>query len=242
MSEIILPNRDISSMDFKAGTLLLVDKPITWTSFDVVNKIRYRLKKRLGVKKIKVGHAGTLDPLATGLLVICTGLYTKKLQALQGKDKTYTGVITVGATRPSYDLETDIDQTFPIDHIDASLIEQTKQQFLGPIDQIPPVFSAIKVDGLRVYKKARKGEAVKMEPRKVMIHDFSITKIELPDIHFSVTCSKGTYIRSLAYDFGKALRSGGHLSSLRRTAIGQYKIEDAWELDELITGLEGEQD
>lgn len=224
--------------DFINGATLLVDKPQGWTSFDVVNKIRYRLKHRLKVKKIKVGHAGTLDPMATGLLVICTGKFTKKLQNLQGLDKTYTGTMTLGATTPSYDQETSIDETFPIDHIDKALIEENRQQFLGEISQIPPMFSAIKVDGQPLYKKARKGETVEVQPRKVLITSFDITHIDIPSLDFEVTCSKGTYIRSLANDFGKALQSGAYLSALRRTRIGPYKIEDAWNLEHLIELLE----
>lgn len=224
--------------DFINGATLLVDKPKGWTSFDVVNKIRYRLKHRLKVKKIKVGHAGTLDPMATGLLIICTGKGTKKLHSLQGLDKTYTGTITLGATTPSFDQETSIDETFPLDHIDKALIEETRQRFLGEISQVPPMFSAIKVDGQPLYKKARKGESVEIQPRKVLITSFEITNIDIPLLDFEVTCSKGTYIRSLANDFGKALQSGAYLSALRRTRIGPYKIEDAWNLDHLIELLE----
>lgn len=224
--------------DFINGATLLVDKPQGWTSFDVVNKIRYRLKHRLKVKKIKVGHAGTLDPMATGLLVICTGKFTKKLQSLQGLDKTYTGTMTLGATTPSFDQETSIDETFPIDHIDEALIQETRPQFMGEISQVPPMFSAIKVDGQPLYKKARKGQMVEVQPRKVLITSFEITNIEIPTLDFEVTCSKGTYIRSLANDFGKALQSGAYLSALRRTRVGPYKIEDAWNLDHLIELLE----
>ncbi|MBX2877481.1 MAG: tRNA pseudouridine(55) synthase TruB [Saprospiraceae bacterium] len=224
--------------DFINGATLLVDKPEGWTSFDVVNKIRYRLKHRLKVKKIKVGHAGTLDPMATGLLIICTGKATKQLHNMQGLDKTYTGTITLGATTPSFDQETAIDETYPIDHIDADLMERTKQQFLGEISQVPPMFSAIKVDGQPLYKKARKGQTVEVQPRKVVISSFDITSIDIPAVDFQVSCSKGTYIRSLANDFGKALQSGAYLSALRRTRVGSYRIEDAWNLDKLIELLE----
>jgi len=226
--------------DFQKGTLLLVDKPLDWTSFDVVNKIRYKIKHRLGVKKIKVGHSGTLDPMATGLLLICTGKFTKKLHEFQGLGKEYTGTITLGGTTPSYDKETPIDATFPIDHIDQELIEQARQQFTGDIEQIPPMFSAIKVDGQPLYKKARKGITIEVKPRPITIHRFDFEDIKIPDLSFIVSCTKGTYIRSLAYDFGKAVRSGGYLTSLRRTKIGDYNIEDAWNLEELIQYIEGD--
>ena len=220
--------------NFKEGATLLVNKPLTWTSFDVVNKIRYQLKKTLNVKKIKVGHAGTLDPLATGLLIICTGKYTKKLAEFQGLDKEYTGVITLGATTPSYDKETEIDATFSIEHITKELIESVRISMIGEQAQMPPVFSAIKVNGQPMYKKARAGQEVKRDPRTIKIHEFELTQIELPDVQFRVVCSKGTYIRSLAYDFGKALNSGAHLAELCRTKIGDFQLENAWELDNLI--------
>ncbi|MEM8909359.1 MAG: tRNA pseudouridine(55) synthase TruB [Bacteroidota bacterium] len=224
--------------DFQAGALLLVDKPKDWTSFDVVNKIRYRLKQLLGVKKIKVGHAGTLDPMATGLLLICTGKMTKQVSKYQGLPKTYTGTLCLGATTPSYDAETEIDQNFSIEHIDPELIEQARQQFLGAIQQIPPMFSAIKVDGQPLYKKARKGITVEVKARPVEIFRFDLLNQSLPEIDFEVECSKGTYIRSLAHDFGKALRSGAYLNRLCRTHIGEYALKDAWQLDELIAFLE----
>lgn len=224
--------------DFQAGATLLVNKPKGWTSFDVVNKIRYKLKHRLEIKKIKVGHAGTLDPMATGLLIICTGKFTKKLANFQGLSKEYTGEITLGATTPSFDAETEIDQTFPTEHIDAELIEYTRNTFLGEQEQYPPMFSAIKVDGQPLYKKARKGIVVEVKPRPVNILDFEITDVELPKVQFRVACSKGTYIRSLAFDFGKAMQSGGYLTELTRTKIGEYKLSDAWELEDLISKLE----
>lgn len=224
--------------DFKKGALLLIDKPLEWTSFDVVNKIRYALKRKLNVKKIKVGHSGTLDPMATGLLVICTGKFTKRLNELQGLGKCYQGTILLGATTPSYDSETKIDERFPTEHISPELLEEVRQQFVGELQQVPPIFSAVKVDGQPLYKKARKGQTVEIEPRTVTISDFEIARIQLPEIDFKVTCSKGTYIRSLAYDFGKACKSGGYLTALRRTKIGDFSIQDAWQLEEFIEYLE----
>jgi len=229
----------LEGYNFLEGAILLVNKPKTWTSFDVVNKLRYKLKHRLGVKKIKVGHSGTLDPMATGLLIICTGKFTKKLHQFQEYPKQYTGTITLGATTPSFDQETEIDATFPTDHIDQALLEQARLQYMGDLQQYPPMFSAIKVDGQPLYKKARQGIKVEVKPRPVTIYDFEFTNIDLPLVDFKVDCSKGTYIRSLAYDFGKAVRSGGYLSSLCRTSIGEYLLEDAWELEDLVAVLEG---
>ncbi len=231
-------NAPLSKLNFQEGTTLLVDKPLTWTSFDVVNKLRFKLKYRLGVKKIKVGHAGTLDPMATGLLIICTGKFTKKLASYQAQEKEYTGTIELGATTPSFDKETPIDTTYPTEHITSDLIEQARQQFLGEIEQYPPMFSAIKVDGQPLYKKARKGIKVEVKPRPVEIKQFEITRFEENEVDFRVVCSKGTYIRSLAYDFGKALRSGAHLSALCRTRIGEYQLSNAWDLEELVRLLE----
>lgn len=223
---------------FVDGSCLLVDKPSEWTSFDVVNKIRSSLKYNLGLKKLKVGHAGTLDPLATGLLIVCTGKFTKKLGEYQGLKKEYIGTIHLGATTPSFDRETEPDAHYPTDHITPEMLEKARQSFLGKIEQLPPIYSAIKVDGQPLYKKARKGEMVEVKPRKVKIHDFELTKIEMPKVDFLVQCSKGTYIRSLAHDFGKQLNSGAYLSSLRRTSIGGFKIEDAWNLEALIDHIE----
>ena len=223
---------------FIEGTCLLVDKPSGWTSFDVVNKIRSSLKYNLGVKKLKVGHAGTLDPLATGLLIICTGKFTKKLNEYQGLPKEYTGTIFLGKTTPSYDGETEADGHFPTDHITPELLEQAKSSFLGDIEQLPPIYSAIKVDGQPLYKKARKGEMVEVEPRPVHIYDFDIDHANLPEVTFRVKCSKGTYIRSLAHDYGKAVNSGAYLSALRRTKIGDFHVKDAWELESLIDHIE----
>ena len=214
--------------DYQIGRILLIDKPLNWTSFQAVNKIKYALINKVGLpKKFKIGHAGTLDPLATGLLLVCTGKFTKRITELQGQAKEYTGTFFIGATTPSYDLETEIDESFPISHIDETVIQETVKQFLGEIDQKPPIYSAIKKDGVRLYEHARAGESVEIEPRKTTIHDFEITRIALPEIDFRVVCSKGTYIRSLAYDFGKALNSGAHLTALRRTKIGDYHVENA---------------
>lgn len=215
----------MTAEDFLEGQILLIDKPLTWSSFQAVNKLKYGLIRKYQLpKKFKIGHAGTLDPLATGLLIICTGKFTKKITEIQAQAKEYTGTIIVGATTPSYDLETQIDATFPTEHITEALILETTKQFLGEIDQKPPVFSAIKKDGKRLYEHARAGEEVEIAFRKTTIHEFEITRIALPEIDFRVKCSKGTYIRSLAYDFGMALNSGGHLSALRRTKIGDYDV------------------
>jgi len=220
------------------GELLLIDKPLNWTSFQVVNKIRWELKNKFGIKKLKVGHAGTLDPLATGLLLVCTGKMTKKISEIQALVKEYTGTFTMGATTPSYDLETPIDGTFPIDHLDDNALKEVINQFTGVVDQYPPVFSAIKKDGRRLYEYARKGEEIKINSRQVEISVFELTEIKLPTIDFYVKCSKGTYIRSLANDYGKALGSGAHLSSLRRTAIGLHRIEDASTIEQITVELE----
>ncbi|HPW99003.1 MAG TPA: tRNA pseudouridine(55) synthase TruB [Flavobacterium sp.] len=215
--------------DFQNGQILLIDKPLTWSSFQAVNKLKYLLKRKYNLpKSFKIGHAGTLDPLATGLLIVCTGKFTKKITEIQGQAKEYTGTITVGATTPSYDLETEVDETFPIVHISEELIQETTKQFLGEINQKPPIFSAIKKDGIRLYEHARAGETVEIPFRKTTIHEFEITRVALPEIDFRVQCSKGTYIRSLAFDFGNALQSGAHLSALRRTKIGDYSVENGF--------------
>ena len=213
--------------DFQNGQILLIDKPLTWSSFQAVNKLKYLLKRKYNLSKsFKIGHAGTLDPLATGLLIVCTGKFTKKITEIQSQFKEYTGTITVGATTPSYDLETEVDKTFPTAHITTEMIHETVKQFLGEIDQKPPIFSALKKDGVRLYEHARAGEEIEIPTRKTTIHEFEITRISLPQIDFRVQCSKGTYIRSLAFDFGKALQSGAYLSALRRTKIGEYSVEN----------------
>ncbi len=226
--------------DFLAGQVLLIDKPLNWTSFQAVNKLRWEIRQAFNIKKIKVGHAGTLDPLATGLLIICTGKMTKQINTFQGQEKEYTGTFVLGSTTPSYDLETEIDNTFSTKHITEDLIHQTTTQFIGDIEQFPPIFSALKKDGKRLYEFARAGETVEIKSRTVHISEFEITKIENNNIHFRVVCSKGTYIRSLAYDFGKALNSGAHLSSLRRTRIGDFKISNAISLEKFIENLASE--
>lgn len=231
----------ISAEDFLNGQVVLIDKPLHWTSFQAVNKMKWALKSKLGLKKIKIGHAGTLDPLATGLLIVCTGKFTKKITELQGQAKEYTGTFFIGATTPSYDLETEIDQTFPIEHIDTALIHQTVQQFLGEIDQKPPIFSAIKKDGVRLYEHARNGTEIEIAFRKTTIHEFEITRIALPEIDFRVICSKGTYIRSLAYDFGKAMESGSHLTALHRTKIGDYLVGDSISPEDFENSIVGDE-
>ncbi|WP_456422607.1 tRNA pseudouridine(55) synthase TruB [Lutibacter sp.] len=223
--------------DFKNGQVLLIDKPLKWTSFQVVNKLRWHIRRQFNLKKIKVGHAGTLDPLATGLLIICTGKFTKKINEYQGQEKEYIGEITLGATTPSYDLETEINATFSTKHITDELIYSTSKKFIGSLEQRPPIFSALKKDGKRLYELAREGKTTEIKLRKITISTFEITKIDLPIIKFRVVCSKGTYIRSLAYDFGKALNSGAHLSGLRRTKIGNFKVEDSLGIDEFIASL-----
>ncbi|WP_179021669.1 tRNA pseudouridine(55) synthase TruB [Winogradskyella forsetii] len=223
--------------DFKNGQVLLIDKPLKWTSFQVVNKLRWSIRQAFNIKKIKVGHAGTLDPLATGLLVICTGKMTKQINTFQGQEKEYTGTFVLGSTTPSFDLETEVNETFPTEHITDDLIHATTQQFIGKIDQFPPVFSAIKKDGKRLYEFARAGEDVEIKSRQVEITEFEITQISNHELHFRVVCSKGTYIRSLAHDFGKALNSGAHLSALRRTRIGDFKVEDALTPETFIENL-----
>ena len=222
---------------FLEGKVLLIDKPLHWTSFQAVNKIRWHIKQCFKIKKIKVGHAGTLDPLATGLLIICCGKETKNINTYQGQIKEYAGTFTIGATTPSYDLETEVDKTYPIDHISETLVKETTQQFIGTIQQKPPIFSAIKKDGKRLYELARKGETTEIKSREVTISEFEITNINFPKVDFRVVCSKGTYIRSLAYDFGLALNSGAHLSALRRTKIGNFSVDNSLTIDGFIESL-----
>ena len=222
------------SFDFKTGEILLVDKPLHWTSFQVVNKLRWKIKTRIGVKKIKVGHAGTLDPLASGLLILCTGKKTKDIESYMGLEKVYSGSITLGSTTPSYDMETEVDHTFPTEHITEDLIRQAAQNMVGEYDQMPPIFSAKKIGGRKAYKLARNGEEVKLNPKRIEIQQFDIVSIKENVVEFIITCSKGTYIRSIAHDFGIALNSGAHLTSLRRDKIGQFDVKNAHSIDEWI--------
>ena len=228
----------LTEEDYKFGQVLLIDKPLNWTSFQVVNKMRWEIRQAFNIKKIKVGHAGTLDPLATGLLIICTGKMTKQIDSFQGQIKEYTGTITLGGTTPSYDLESEINETFPTSHITKALVEETTAQFTGEIDQFPPIFSALKKDGKRLYEFARAGETVEIKSRKITIEAFEIISFEANQVDFRVVCSKGTYIRSLAHDFGKALNSGAHLSALRRTKIGDYHVDNAQSLETFVHQFE----
>jgi len=239
--------------DYLSGQVLLIDKPLNWTSFQVVNKLRWEIRQAFNIKKIKVGHAGTLDPLATGLLIICTGKMTKQIDSFQAQIKEYTGTFTIGSTTPSFDLETEVNETFPTKHITEDLIHHTTKQFIGEIQQFPPIFSAIKKGGKRLYEFARAGETVEIKSRSVTISEFEITEIDTStksilgkverlstdsiNIDFRVVCSKGTYIRSLANDFGKALQSGAHLSALRRTKIGKFHVNNAVSIESFILSL-----
>jgi tRNA pseudouridine55 synthase len=228
----------MDAQDFKNGQVLIIDKPLNWTSFQVVNKIRWAIRRKFHLKKIKVGHAGTLDPLATGLLIVCTGKFTKKIDTYQAEEKEYTGTITLGASTPSYDLETEIEQTYPVDHITEEDIMETARSFLGQIEQRPPLYSAIKKDGVRLYELARKGEKTEIKTRRVTISCFDITKVDMPLIHFRIRCSKGTYIRSIANDFGEKLNCGAHLSSLRRTRSGDFDMSRALTPEEFVLKLD----
>lgn len=224
--------------DFKAGEILCLDKPYEWTSFGLVAKIRYELCKKLKVKKLKVGHAGTLDPLATGVLIICTGKATKRITELQAHTKEYIATIRLGATTPSFDLEKEIDATYPTEHITREMVEETLKSFEGEIEQIPPEFSACKVNGDRAYDLARKGEKVELKPKILVIDKIELLECQLPDIVIRVVCSKGTYIRALARDIGLALNSGAHLTALRRTRIGDCLVENCLTLEEFPKWLE----
>lgn len=225
---------DKNDYDFQQGEVILIDKPLTWTSFDVVNKLRYLIKIK------KIGHAGTLDPLATGLLILCTGKMTKQIERFQAEEKEYEGTFVLGKTTPSIDLETAIDSEKPIDHLSEVNLEPVRQQFLGAISQVPPMYSAIKVGGERLYKKAREGKKVEVREREVTIHDFDLTRIALPEVDFRIVCSKGTYIRSIVRDFGEKLQVGAYLSSLRRTRNGQFSVKDAYGIDEFVQLIKGD--
>ena len=224
-------------IDFLEGALLLVDKPLEWTSFDVVNKIRHTLRYTLDIgkkRKVKVGHAGTLDPMATGLLLVCTGKYTKQINQLTGLPKSYTGTIKLGASTPSYDRESEEDALYPIDHITPEMLKDAVKELTGPIMQKPPIYSAIKKKGEKLYQLARRGEDVEIEPRPVTIESFQLLNDDLSNLEFEVTCSKGTYIRSLAHDLGQLLDSGGYLTSLRRDAVGMYPVDKAFDIEEVV--------
>lgn len=225
---------------YQLGEVLLVDKPLTWTSFQAVNKLKYAIRAAYGLKKIKIGHAGTLDPLASGLLIICTGKFTKTIETYQGQAKEYTGTVKLGATTPSYDLETEEDKQFPTEHITDEAIYKMAEQFVGEQDQFPPIFSAIKQKGEALYKKARRGEDVVVKARKITFHEVEITDISLPYVSFRIKCSKGTYLRSFAFDFGKSLNSGGHLTALRRTKIGDFSVNDAFDVETLAEKISKE--
>lgn len=231
-------NSTLKSYNFKEGEVLLVDKPLNWTSFQVVNKLRWKIKHKIGVKKIKVGHAGTLDPLASGLLILCTGKNTKKIDEFMGLEKTYSGTITLGATRPSFDMETEIDETFDTSQIDEDAILSTAKKFIGDYDQMPPIFSAKKVNGQKAYDLARAGKEVILKTKLINISQFDITNINGNDVDFIISCSKGTYIRSIAHDFGKALNSGGYLSALRREKIGTYSVNNAMDIEQWLKEIE----
>lgn len=228
-----MTDQKINPEDFITGTVLLLDKPLYWTSFDVVKKIKALLRHRLKIKKIKVGHAGTLDPLATGLLIICTGKSTKEIETYQNQKKEYTGTFFLGASTPSSDLETQPDEIYPTVHIDSELVQKATEKFSGEIEQVPPLFSAKKIEGERAYFHARRGDTTILKPNKVFIHQFEITKFELPEADFRIVCSKGTYIRAIARDFGKEIKSGAYLKALRRTKIGNFSVDDAWSIDDL---------
>ncbi len=213
-------------MDFVAGEIIPIFKPYTWTSFQIVNKVRYHLSRKYGIKRFKVGHAGTLDPLATGVLLLCTGKATKRIEELQKHTKEYEAEIMLGATTPSYDMEHPVNETFPYEHITKEMVEETLKQFIGDIAQRPPLFSACKVDGKRAYDLARKGSDMQLEPKQIRIDNIELLEYDLPKIRIRVTCGKGTYIRSLARDLGEAMQSGAHLTALTRTRVGEYRIEN----------------
>ena len=227
-------------MNFKEGEVLYVDKPLKWTSFAVVNKLRYHLCRKLGVKKLKVGHAGTLDPLATGVMIICTGKATKRIEELQSHTKEYIATLMLGATTPSFDLEKEIDATYPTEHITRELVEETLKKFVGTIEQIPPAFSACMVDGKRAYDLARKGEEVKLKPKTLVIDEIELLECNLPVVKIRVVCSKGTYIRALARDIGEALQSGAHLTALVRTRVGEAKLENCLKVDDFQEWLDNQ--
>ena len=232
--KIIVKDHMPTDIDLRLGAMILVDKPKEWTSFDVVNKVRHAIRHHLGVKKFKVGHSGTLDPMATGLLLICIGKYTKLLHDLTSANKAYSGTITLGATTPSYDAESDVDATFPTEHITDELVAVEAHKFVGGYDQIPPMFSAIKVKGQKLYNLARRGEKIELAPRSILINSFNVQPLVDNKVDFFCACGKGTYIRSLAFDLGKNLESGGYLSALRRESIEEYDVADSLSVDEVV--------
>ena len=228
-------------MNFKDGAIICVNKPYGWTSSGVVNKVRYFVCRKQGVKKLKVGHAGTLDPLATGVMILCTGRATKRIEEFQAHTKEYVATLRLGATTPSFDLEKEIDATYPTDHITRELVEETLRQFVGSIEQVPPAFSACKVDGKRAYDLARKGREVELKPKTLVIDEIELLACELPDIRIRVVCSKGTYIRALARDIGVALHSGAHLTALERTRVGDVRLEDCLALDQVEAWVDAQE-
>jgi tRNA pseudouridine55 synthase len=223
--------QSLANIDFISGAVLPFNKPLDWTSFDVVNKIRRDICIKLGIKRLKVGHAGTLDPKATGLVVLCTGRATKKIESIQAEEKEYTAILKLGATTPSFDMETAEDEQYPTNHITRKLIEETLKKFEGEIEQVPPVFSAIKIEGKRAFNYARKGKELNLEPRKVFIKEIKILSLKEEKLTLQVQCGKGTYIRALARDIGKALNSGAYLTALERTRVGNFLLEDAWNIE-----------
>lgn len=235
------PIENLDADDFLNGQIILIDKPLKWTSFDVVKKIRYLLKKKYNFKKLKVGHAGTLDPLASGLLIICTGKFTKKITALTLENKTYTGTFTLGATTPSYDLETTPENFRPTENITSKMVLEAAKNLSGPMMQIPPIFSAKRVDGKRAYNAAREGKAIELKPHPVEVTRFETDSSNLPEVIFNIECTKGTYIRSLAHDFGVELGSGAYLSSLRRTKIGEFSVADSIEISDFELKINGKE-
>ncbi len=226
--------RSIEEYDFQKGEILLFDKELDWTSFDLVRKLRNSLCRKTGIKKLKVGHAGTLDPKATGLMIVCTGKETKNIDLIQAKEKEYVAIIKLGATTPSYDLETAEDESFPTEHLTLELVNEKLKDFLGEIDQVPPVFSAVKINGKRAYEHARKGDDIVLQAKRISISELEILKFAQNEMTLRVVCSKGTYIRSLANDLGKALNSGAYLVGLCRTRIGQMKLKEAWNLNDFL--------
>jgi len=224
--------------DFQQGAFILLNKPYKWTSFDLVNKVKFKVKHKLRVKKIKVGHAGTLDPLATGLMIVCVGKYTKQIESYQSQVKEYIATLELGATTPSFDLETEIDQTYPIEHINRELIDEVLKGFIGEIKQRPPDYSAVKINGKRAYEYARKGQEVEIKEKTLAIDEIEVLEYDQNILKLRIVCSKGTYIRALARDIGQALQSGAHLTALERTQIGEFKINDAIEIEDFIKFLE----